>query len=53
MAVVMAMDAVGWFVGVAVRLCGIAEGKAGNAEYQSGDSHSNRSHNEVLCCLQR
>jgi len=49
---VMAMGTVGWFVGVAVRLCGIAEGKAGNAEYQRSNSHSNRSHSEVLCCLQ-
>jgi hypothetical protein len=34
---VLAMSAVGWFACVAVRLCGIAEGKAGNTQYQSGN----------------
>jgi hypothetical protein len=32
MTLVLAMNAVGWFAGVAVRLRGITEGKAGNTQ---------------------
>jgi hypothetical protein len=52
MTLVLAMDAVGGFAGVAVRQRGIAEGKAGNTQKQSGNCQSDCSHNLILCCLQ-